>query len=217
MLDKIPHFLRKTLGIGFHGMFEPFLNPECAKMISYADSFGYPIDISTTAKGMMLDDVKTILHLKNRGNIAIHIPDQEGMPHFQVTDTYIEILQTLLKNSVNYNLHGPIHNDLKTKITLKPNQQLYSRAGNIKELKPKRITGNFKCNPTGLLINRNTVLPNGDVIVCCNDYNMDHIFGNLLTDSYEDLYTSNSYKQAQQAFFDESIFSICRYCNNVSR
>ncbi|MER9007171.1 SPASM domain-containing protein [Mesorhizobium sp. M0862] len=35
---------------------------------------------------------------------------------------------------------------------------------------------------------RNVLLPNGDVTLCCTDFERRHVLGNLLRDEYADLF-----------------------------
>ena len=46
----------KGMLITFSGMCEPFLNPECSKMLKYAFDEGYQITLFTTLTGMTEED-----------------------------------------------------------------------------------------------------------------------------------------------------------------
>ena len=49
----------------------------------------------------------------------------------------------------------------------------------------------------------NITLPNGDVSLCCMDYGLEHIIGNLLEQDYEDVIPDNN-----------ACFNLCRFCEN---
>ena len=54
-----------------------------------------------------------------------------------------------------------------------------SRGGNLdSDLKDHGFcSGPIYCNTCGLLLNRNELLPNGDVLLCCMDYSLEVVLG----------------------------------------
>jgi hypothetical protein len=61
----------------------------------------------------------------------------------------------------------------------------------------------------------NVLLPNGDVVLCCHDYELTRVLGNLGTDDYEALFTSpalNELRLLNQAP-GHADASICKRCN----
>ena len=67
---------------------------------------------------------------------------------------------------------------------------LTTRAGNVpldKVASPKRKAKVMGC-VRGL--QQNVLLPNGDVLLCCMDWGMKHVLGNLLTGDYSNLFAS---------------------------
>jgi hypothetical protein len=64
---------------------------------------------------------------------------------------------------------------------------------------------------------RNVLLPNGDVVLCCMDYNLKHIVGNLLEQDYEDIFKNQVFLDII-ALNEKPEFtkcSICKSCDNV--
>jgi radical SAM protein with 4Fe4S-binding SPASM domain len=65
---------------------------------------------------------------------------------------------------------------------------------------------------------RNVLLPNGDVVLCCMDYNLKHVIGNLLTQTYAEIFAGEPLaeiiKWNEAARFDKC--SICKSCENVT-
>jgi len=49
------------------------------------------------------------------------------------------------------------------------------------------------------------LLPNGDVSLCCMDYGLDHIIGNLHKQTYEDVIPQ-----------DQTCFKLCNSCENAT-
>ena len=58
----------------------------------------------------------------------------------------------------------------------------------------------------------NILLPNGDVVLCCNDYSQKHILGNLFSSDYESLFKSDEYIKVLKGLKDDSLDILCRYC-----
>jgi len=47
------------------------------------------------------------------------------------------------------------------------------------------------------------LLPNGDISLCCMDYSLDHILGNLFTQEYDEIMPDL-----------ETPFELCQHCEN---
>ena len=66
---------------------------------------------------------------------------------------------------------------------------------------------------------RNVLLPDGSVVLCCMDYDLKHIIGNLLTQTYEDIFQSKPLLDLiamnEKPEFDKC--SICKSCENVRK
>ena len=62
-------------------------------------------------------------------------------------------------------------------------------------------------------MDHNVMLPNGDVLMCCMDYGYTGLFGNLFTQSYEEIQNSEA-AIAMRRTLDEGE-SICRHCANA--
>ena len=59
-----------------------------------------------------------------------------------------------------------------------------SRGGNLyKEERRERVDS---CS-MGVGLNQNVMFPNGDVVICCSDWSLSKITGNLLDTNYNDL------------------------------
>ena len=74
ILEKIP----KDIPIIFSGFTEPYLNPECGKMIEHAFERGHKIQVFSTLVGMTLQDVDILKKAdKKLTKFVIHLPDVE--------------------------------------------------------------------------------------------------------------------------------------------
>ena len=208
-IDKVPDGTR----IDFSGMCEPFANKDCTRMIQYAASKGFPIALYTTLQGSTMEDWAKLQDIDYE-IVVIHLPDQEGRSHFNITPEYLECLAAWDCNA--YSCHGGISEKvlpyLKWRhiITF-----MHDRAGNVecrdhRSLPPDRT---LMCQTSGYAMNHNVLLPNGEVIMCCMDYGMTGRFGNLFEQSYEEvLYSPEAVAMRETLLRGES---ICRHCSNA--
>jgi len=217
-IDKLPH----DVDIVFGGFCEPFLNPDCTKMILYANKKGYKVHLYTTLVGLNEKDLNLILaevpfhRNDSKDGLTVHLPSKGQYENICVDGKYLHLLKTILKSEkATFHYHGK---ELHPKLVNLTKNHIYqfppqTRAGNVKvedweTLKRKR--GRILCYDN---LKRNILLPDGSVVSCCHDYGLKHIFGNLLKSDYESLHTSNEFKKVCRGLSDESIDTLCRYCH----
>jgi hypothetical protein len=221
--DKIPI----EIGIIFAGFSEPWLNPECTDMVLYAHSIGHKVSIFTTGVGMTTTDVDRLKNIPfasgpNRG-FTLHIPDKEGYANHPTTKKYIDLLEYIRESNIAHlrvMSMGTVPDNLRHIFPYVQIAQMFSRAGNLKKeetLKPRLIElrdkylstdngeGDISCaSPEGT--HHMVMLPNGDVAICCQDYDLKHIIGNIFTQEYKDIVPNK-----------DTPFDLCRYCENGKR
>lgn len=210
-IDKVPEGTR----IDFSGMCEPFANKDCADMILYAAKKGFPLALYTTLQRSTREDYEKLKDVQFEV-VTIHLPDQDGRSTFRITDEYLRCLD--LWNCHNYSCHGAI--DPRVIPYLKNRNlitYMHDRAGNVEgrphiNIEPDRP---LLCITSGKDMNHNVLLPDGTVITCCMDYGMTGVFGNLFTQSYEEVLSSKA-ANAMRHTLDEGE-SICRHCTNARR
>ena len=210
VIDKIPNNVR----IDFSGMCEPFVNPRCADMILYAANHGNPLALYTTLQGATEEDYEKLKNVRYEV-VTIHIPDSEGRSTFKITDEYLNLLSKW--NCNHYSCHGTVDNQVKPYLQPRKNliTYMHDRAGNLTHQKhfyhpPQSRVSCINC---GNALNHNVLLPDGTTLVCCMDYGMTHIFGNLFTQSYEEILNSPS---ANQLRIDmETTDCLCKHCTNA--
>jgi hypothetical protein len=218
-LDKIP----LNVHIDFSGMAEPWLNPKCTKMLIYAHERGYNIAVYTTTVGMIASDVKDFESIPFR-HFNVHLADKERYSTIDITDNYLETIDAILKSKIQnreYMTMGTLHPRVRQLIKKHiPRTKMLSRAGNLKGKIhppiPQRLKGPIRCRSAGNLFNHNVLLPNGDVLICCMDYGMRHILGNLISSDYASLFNGKEFFKLQKGLDDDSIDILCRYCENAS-
>jgi sulfatase maturation enzyme AslB (radical SAM superfamily) len=214
-VDKIPVDTR----IHFSGFSEPWLNPRCTDMVVYAHKTGHKIQVFTTLVGMTANDIEVIKTIPFE-NFIVHLPDADGKTHIQVDSHYREVMAKAAQCLPNayFIYYDNIHTELvglsKTVRTAK--WELVSRASNIeiKGQEIKFIPGQIRCTRA---LCQNVLLPNGDVALCCNDFGLKHILGNLVTSDYDSLFRGEEYKKVIGGLLDDSVDILCRYCEWFAR
>ena len=208
-IDKVPAGTR----IDFSGMCEPFANKACTDMILYAAEKRFPLALYTTLQGATMEDYERLRDVYFEV-VTIHLPDQDGRSHFVITQDYLEVLKHW--ECDNYSCHGRIDERVLPYIK---NRNLitfmHDRAGNVEgrphiSINPNQ---NLWCITSGKDMNHNVLLPNGDVLMCCMDYGMTGIFGNLFTQSYDEVINSAPACAMRRTLNEGE--SICRHCSNA--
>jgi peroxiredoxin family protein len=219
VLGKIP----KSVCIDFSGFSEPWLNQECTEMVLYANDLGYEVSVFTTAVGMNISDFEKIKAISFK-RFCLHLPDIEGYAKIKLDNNYLKTLDAIINGNVrNFDLMtmGTLPKQIRKMIgkRISPTKMV-SRAGNLRSQNgiknPSRLTGVIRCRSCGDLFNHNVLLPNGDVVVCCYDFGLQHILGNLIKSDYNSLFTGETFQELQKGLNDDSVELLCRYCENAS-
>ena len=208
-IDKVPAGTR----IDFSGMCEPFVNKACSEMVLYAAEKGFPLALYTTLQGATRADYEALKGVRFEV-ITIHLPDKDGRSTFKVTDEYLDLLSRWVPD--NYSCHGQIDERVmpyihsRNLITF-----MHDRAGNVEGRPHINVGGKLMCITSGRAMDHNVLLPNGDVLTCCMDYGQTGVFGNLFTQTYNEVLNSDTANR-MRATLDEGE-SICRHCANARR
>jgi len=216
-IDKVP----LNVAVYFAGFAEPWINPECTKMLLYAYERGHRIGVYTTLVGMKLEDIEKIKHVKFE-IFDIHLPDAQNYAKIAINKNYLEVLKKALEeiSDVTYMSMGDlppkieeiVGNEKDTK------RHMHDRAGNNEfgHKTPKKygpLLCGFASKDGVNILNQNFLLPNGDVALCCMDYGLDHIIGNLITLNYDDLFKSEEFLTVKQKLAADDSNIMCRTCN----
>lgn len=223
VVDKLPKEVRVT----FAGFTEPFLNKHCTEMVEYAHATGHPVSVFTTGVGIKPDDVWRLAEIPYAGNpnggFCLHLPDQERIAKHPINATYIKTIQTfyecrhLIPNFYVMTMGYQVHESVRKFFSDAVVPDFWNRAGNLTReaiVKPEllKLQSRIKNAPVkdgphtcGCIedLYHNVLLPNGDVSLCCMDYALENILGNLFTQEYDEVVPKWN-----------SCFAICRGCEN---
>jgi hypothetical protein len=218
-LDKLPDGLL----LNFAGYTEPFQNQDCGKMIEVAVEKGFRVAIYTTLKGCSEEDVDRLRHLDLEA-LEIHLPTGTGREAIKANETYLACLKEVGQfPSVRFLLMAwdddpRIRDDVAHLVDMDRVvvEHANSRAGNMSQklLSGMRQPRKMLACDRDLL--SNNLLPNGDVTVCCQDFGLRHIIGNLLTGSYESLFLSEEFLRVKAGLDNPDADVLCRTCEYAS-
>jgi hypothetical protein len=189
----------KDVVIAFGGFTEPFLNSDCTSMIESAATQGYEVLIYTTLVGMTESDVHRLAKLPIT-RFTLHLPDNKGNTKIPVTtEKYKNILSLVLQN---------IRID---EIVIMNDNMIDNERAGLTRMAPKRhYKGFFNC---GKLIKPQIgILPNCDVDLCCMDFGLEHIIGNMLTQTYDEIVESPAFCKIQENRYRLDGTTLCRRC-----
>ena len=234
-LVKVLVKLPKDTRIDFSGMSEPWANPHCTEMLETVLYMGFNIAIYSTLYGMTDPErVRKVLedHPNQVDVIMLHLPDANGnMKGWKNSEEWQNAAAVISHTNVpcgvgamTMDSSGMVHPELQSMIGKLPGWQGHTRADSLNteqvagqaiSITPMNIFS-LTCRSTPFY-DRNVLLPNGDVVLCCMDYNLKHIIGNLLTQTYEEIFKGKPLldliKINEEPKFSKC--SICKACENV--
>ena len=222
---KYLHTVPKQVRITFSGFVEPWLNSECTDMVEYAHYRGHPVSVFTTGVGMKPEDVYRLAKIPfagdPNGGFVLHLPDEERVAKHPITKNFIETMEAFANVRIQgfrtmcmtANVHPAIRHVFPTSFV----PDFWNRAGNligeaILKDELKALSDKYKgvhraeeqktCGCVEDLYH-NVLLPNGDVSLCCMDYGLENILGNMNQLTYDDVVPK-----------PKACFEICRACEN---
>ena len=216
-LEKVP----SSVSIHFSGMSEPWLNPACTAMLLLAAQRGHAVSVYSTLLGMSGEDFERIRGLKF-DHFVTHLPDAEGNARIPVSAEYLKLLQRVLDADLDVAAarHASCHGTLAPEVAailggrLVVADRMLNRAGNLAEgaSVARRLRGSIACRRAGRLLNRNVLLPDGTVVLCCMDYGLQHVLGNLADSTYGELLAGAEARRVRAAMDDDTLPLLCRGC-----
>lgn len=221
ILEKIP----EDVIISFTGFVEPFSNPDCLDMILYALDNGYIVRVFSTLYNVSIEDYRKFKDHKNLKTLDIHLPDSNGYTKFPITDSYKKTLEYVTAHPPRYarlwtsclGVTSHTHEDIRHIISV-PGNPVNSVHGLVYDNRLFHGTAKLRCNRDCSRIDNEKagvgmILPNGDVIGCTQDWELQNCIGNILqADSWADLMQGEARRRFREALENPAIDNICSYC-----
>jgi radical SAM protein with 4Fe4S-binding SPASM domain len=162
----------------------------------------------------------------------LHLPDANGnMKGWKNSDEWQKAAAVITNTKVPCGIgamtmdkNGVVHPDLQPMVGQLAGWVGHTRADSLdtKQVEGQALsitphnTFPLTCASTPFY-DRNVLLPNGDVVLCCMDYNLKHVIGNLLEQTYEEMMQGKPLqdliKMNEADGFNKC--SICKSCENV--
>ena len=225
-IDKTPN---DTI-IEFAGFVEPFLHLEAVEMMEYVRDTGREMTLFTTLIGVNREICKKIISLPFR-QVVLHLPDRDGYANIPMTKEYFSVLDMVLdakrldgNNFVDSaNCQSVLHDDIASFLNgrVMVSGVMIDRAGNLDDdclRSADEIYGDIYCDRS-YNVDHNILLPSGEVVLCCMDFGMQHVLGNLLKESWQDIHNGTEMKKIKAGMCNPEHVDevLCRHCTSGVR
>lgn len=240
IIERVPKHVR----IHFSGLVEPWSNPDATLMLKITLEKDRRVAIYTTLFGMSVEDSISIRkmfkkHAEQISHVCIHLPDRQmNMRGYKGSSTYRTVLKNFLQTfedavlpkqklqliTMDSSASGRVHNDISDIVINLSPWKGHTRGGNIDGVTAEKIGAlatphndfSLYCGRT-VFYDHNVVLPNGDVTLCCMDYALKHVIGNILATDYWDIFSSPVLQRLrtlnQKPEFSRE--SLCKSCSTA--
>lgn len=213
-LAKVPAYV----DIHFSGMTEPWLNLQCTDMALHAHESGHQLAAYTSLAGMRPPDIARLAAIPFK-RFSVHVPSAGGQEAIALDENYFEVLRQLLKSGIKATYHyhtGQLHPGLQALLGDRAGcAGLSTRASNTVlqgQSPPIHHRGALRCSTN---LRSNILLPNGEVLICCMDWSMQHILGSLASSDYTALYRGPEFLRVKKGLKDSASGVLCRHCDTA--
>tara|TARA_Y100001968_G_C19324730_1_gene701105 strand:+ start:277 stop:1215 length:939 start_codon:yes stop_codon:yes gene_type:complete len=201
------------------GYVEPLSSPYISDLLKIAIRRGHTQFMNTTLKGATKSHID-IIKAGNFISFNLHLPDADNNMNIKVDDNFIELLDYALnkmdpsKDQIHFigNPHLKVMNFIKNhrlgSLYLKKDRYLWnlpmentaSRGGNIEDHHNNKLLlkdrsswkGGVPVRCSQRRFTHPVVLPDGRLTLCCSDYGMEEVHGNLLEEKLDNLIKKGS-------------------------
>ncbi len=226
--------------IKWTGFTEPMDCKEFDLSVQFMFENGYKQQISTTLLGRENSQKYYLENLEKFFQHTLHLPDDKKLMKGKFDDKYRVFVENviikLIKKNIDFSIfligedfHPLIQNtinnlvdkfDLSDKVIKA--KYLNTRASSIdpnkfglkQTTKKNSEKGGYFCSYQRL--NQGVLLPNGKVAMCCQDYGLETIIGDLKIQSIDEIYTSIENDKNWRIKFINGTFSPCNKCEHYS-
>lgn len=234
ILGNIP----KDVDIDFAGFGEPFVNPQAVDMMEYAVKNGYRVHIYSTLRCLTVEKLERLRKI-NISSFIVHLPDEDGLIKLDVDDNYINVLKKFVDlkfENPEYMVVGRLHHLIPdiikqnletTPIVTRgknldksqfPPQVVFSEANEINIPNSTKVVCNRRfCNKTKgtrpTCTETTILLPDGTMVLCCQDWGLKHQLGNLFKNTYLEIINGPAMKRVEDSMMcNNDDYLLCRSC-----
>ena len=218
-----------SVQLNFTGYVEPLLAKDAPDMMLHADEKGHRVMLNTTLMGLtpeIWDRFKNLRFV----NVHIHLPSAtyhemigvekptryveiDGKEYKAISQEYFDMILYILQNPNNqailWHCHGDLHpqlNPLRNAVNIGV-RDINSRAMNLLLEKTEKVPEKLNIRGKCPRVHQNVLLPDGNLSLCCQDYGLDSLMGNLSEQTWDEYRNS---EHAQEIFKNGA--DLCDYC-----
>ena len=244
LIQKILKNIPLNTVIHWTGFVEPLDTKDFDKISKLFYEQNYKQIISTTLVGKSESKEFFKNNLESFSSISLHLPDNEGLMKGKFDCSYEAYLDELVNKLIKifekkghcevtcFLIGDDWHTSVKAPIqklskglgneVLQKAKFLNTRLGAInpddfgknKTKTHKKNSGNVVYGCTYKRMNHGVLLPNGSVSICCNDYGLKTILGNLQFDHLNSIYNKIEHDPITNEQFTRGEFSGCLNCEH---
>ena len=225
-ISSYPPLIPREATILFSGMVEPLHNPLCIDMMKMALERGHKVDLYSTFSEISFQETEEISKLP-LGFVGLHVADKRRFANIVTDEAYYEKINHLVNakkedgtpfiNVCNAQTEADDRAAAICEGKYEILTTMLDRAGNLKDenlYSRQTLHGKISCSLCGQKLNHNILLPDGTLLLCCMDYGMQHVLGNLLEQSYEEIMEQEEMRRIRAGIEgDEKIAVLCRKCS----
>lgn len=222
--------------VGFHTVGEPLLYPHLEEVFVYAKKLGFPITTNTNANLLTKEKSDMLLRI-GIDNLWISLEGVDSVYNsirrggdFSTVIKNIEYYFNNLKNKDRFKLNCHYVITKESVLSIKSFQENYAHLFDRITFVPlinQGLTENEYVTNNSIFLFKNDKYPclrvwsnmfvtfNGDVSICCVDYNHKLIVGNIKKDSLLNIWNSKAYKYYRRLNREGKINQI-KYCHNCT-
>lgn len=198
----------------FAGFVESCIHPQFMELLRMTLARGHRCRIYTTGRGLNVQQAREIAHM-DLEKIVLHLPDAGG--HLRANPLTVPVLDILAthRNASCMTMDNEPHDEvahLWARLE-RGYGAMQNRAGNTElvQLQTHSHKGPIKCGVAPTL-DHPVLLPSGEISLCCMDYSLKHIVGNLAETPLVDILRGPAIQKIQQLQQNGGDV-LCRQCS----
>lgn len=207
------------------GHSDPMRAPEIYEIVKYLSEEGFFVFILTTLHKVDKKTVRKVFSIP-KVHARLHLVDADGNTNMKLSDDLIKSYEIAIRliNSGGGSISACCWGTLPTELEhlqgafaepiMTNTNTLCDFGGNIthKWAKPYYISGPIKCRRNHICTH---LLPDGRVSMCETDWALNHIIGDLNTNTYAEILNGKLYAEYKELLLSQNDECVCRHCTDA--
>jgi hypothetical protein len=216
-----------TRNLTFMGHADPYLCKDATKIMRWAlQERCHMGSVSTILQFCSYEDIDAVADMRSRlTDTVLHAPAADTrMKGLRIDADYVAKFKYAIekwRNNPDFTIsvfdrepHPAIHKIWKDSGIPIPCFGLHDRAGLLPDLQGPYVKHGRHQGSIPICGKQfcGSLLPNGDVSRCCNDYGLANVWGNLFDSTYYEIYHTQKFRDYIKALEDPNSECACRHC-----